>query len=1645
MNNTTLHTLAPIILLLALLTLPSVCCADAGDNWCVTPPYISANIQNNLLLLIDNSASMYDLAYQSTSKDCFDDSYANGTGYEGYFQKNVIYQYDMVNNKFVTATAFPSTTATYDTSYLYIHMTGSGTSRYVDSFYARGNFLNWLTMSKLDIEKGVLTGGLWIQSSSYLMAQSRGCNGRRFLKTVPFADWIHTLTTTITLANGSTQTVATLNLAIRGPQASENYDPANPNNMISPATLGGETKIEIYESPYNYSQCQKAITSFQTQITTGSGVGSTWSDVQACLGTSGTGNTAAGRENSNYTEWVRDCIQIGQNIRDGLTTFDPGNINSGIMKNVTPSNFAGNCEAVYTATVANGGCGVPGNVSNGNSVLQAANLSTIQGCASLNNPLGGNFICSRKANLLTTPVAWPYNAADTNTAADNDGYAGSCWDGVTQGGSAASHFTSDACLSRQILHFCASTVASTVIDPSNGAADTATTGNLPSILVEAGLRSGGTPLPYGSSDGNKVMLTAVAMNNAPTDGIIQNYGNKIRLGVMTFNYDGSKTECYDPVTNTGTSTSPIICGRYCQNTTTPSSSSLKACKANGDCLTGETCTLITKTDGSKILTGAYIGDPIGDHTSGIVQAIDNIKATSWTPFTEAMYNAIGYYAKGSDGNSRWRLQADDFDLNRNPQQFLCQKNYVLLITDGMSTADQNSTVHNVAVWAQAASGLNAGQTGYDATNKCPTYSGSRDFDDMVWLARHKKINDLDISSSATLLASAAPGTPENAHKSESIKTYIVNTGVNQPLMPGQCNPTTLLTDAATNGGTTLYQASQSDLKDKLKQVFTDAIGGTSSGTAASILSNSEGSGANILQAVFYPQKTFEENTIATWIGEMQNLWYYVDPAISNSTIREDTVTDGKFNLHDDYLTNFFFDTNSNQTLVQLQRDVNGNGSVLQNVTTDSRFEAGATVISPDLVNSLWRAGRLLWARNLTTHPRSIKTTINGTSLINFSTTNAGTLESYLQAESSVAHDDATNIINYINGTDSAAYRKRTVNIKYPNPSTGTITPGVWRLGDIISSTPRLQSSLRQNSFDLRPPNGYADASYASFVGSNNYKERGMVYVGANDGMLHALKLGTLDVTASGFEKATLTNPDSSTPLGFEQWAFIPRSVLPYLKYTADTHYSHIYSVDGSTTILDASIGVVTGCTGTYDTCTKNSSVVDSSNNIVAGQNNWRSILISGMGLGGASSNYGTSCADNVSTEATDGVATCVKTPLDDVGYSSYFALDVTNPLNPSLLWEFNNPNLGYATTGPAIIRVGDKSKNGKWFAVFASGPTGPIDTAHQQFLARSNQPLRFFIVDIATGTLVRTITTTITNAFAGSMIGGSIDTDRGNPLSSGNYQDDAIYVGYVQANSDPITSSTTWTNGGVVRLTTASTSNTESDDPNDASNPWKWSKVIYDIGPVTTQIARLQDKKNKNLWLYFGTGRYYYRQGGTLDDFDGPRALYGIKEPCYNTTANPGDIIDKTCTAARTETLTNQSGTPSATTGVGWVINLDGATTDYGAERVVTDTVALTNGAVFFTSFMPTTDPCGFGGNSYMWGVKYDTGGQLPEAALQQKALIQLSTGEFKQQDLSTALTDKSRRRMGTPMTGKPPTDAPPILSKSGNKPIKRILHIQER
>jgi type IV pilus assembly protein PilY1 len=1103
--------------------------------------------------------------------------------------------------------------------------------------------------------------------------------------------------------------------------------------------------------------------------------------------------------------------------------------------------------------------------------------------------------------------------------------------------------------------------------------------------------------------------------------------------------------------------------------------------------------LFYNTDGAVNSQLVYIGDAttaantvdLNYPYKNLITKVNAVAATGGTPTGPAMWDAYNYFAQNTPlyggfapmavgaTTTRWKNPMYVCDQTGLSCTFVpCAGNYVILLSDGQWNVNGSGNTSCTIGSSPSCSSTSSADPVISAycmhkgfTNKSAV---------PAWDTKVSGVYTIGLFLGGTGLASmknvAMYGSYDN-----NLKTW---PGGTTSFPAGTCSSMTDCTVSPYKGSSctaipasapdwdkdgngvpdTFYAATNAlEIKDSIITAILEILQQATSGTAVSILASGEGNGANLIQAFFYPRKSFMDTDI-TWMGEMQNLWYYLDPKLQVSTIREDTNRDNKLELKDDYVIHFRFDTAANKTKADLYQDVNGDGS---SMTYKGNVDLEQT-------KNLWEAGKTLWARNLSTSPRTLYTTTNGSSLLNFSTSNAATLKDYLQASTTT---EATDIINYIGGTDVTGSRGRTVSIDLN--ANGVINSGetnVWKLGDIISSTPKTEAWVRLNTYDSEAPNGYADSSYWQYTNSLDYDGRGMAYVGANDGMLHAFNFGITDVSnnlSDKFEIAHLRSTDPLyTVLGKEMWAFIPKNSLPYLKYLMDPNYCHLFYSDATPYILDASINIPSDCgTGDYATCPKKTVFTKDlagkdTHNVDFSKTSWKTVLIGGMGVGGAcraatgtcatgncSSTTATSCTLNSQCPSGETcIPNCVKTPIMDpadntkgLGYSSYYALDVTNPQSPVLLWEFSNPALGFSTSGPAVVRVGDGTRNGKkqngnWYAVFASGPTGPINTGLRQFMGKSDQNLKLFVVNLKTGALVRTIDTGLSNAFAGSLKNATLDADRWRTDRVGNYSDDVVYFGYTQQ------SGTNWV-GGVLRLTTGDASGENKD-----VSTWNVSPVISGIGPVTASVSYLMDRKSHRLWLYFGTGRYFYKVGTLIDDSDTQRKIYGVKEPCYSQVNDKFLLNCTTSVSALTDSTT--SAPSSEPTNDGWYVNLDPAGTTYVAERVISNPLAAFTGGVFFTTFAPTADICGYNGNTYLWVLNYETGGSAPSSAFLGTALIQVSTGEIKEAPLATAFTDKIPTG-GT--QGRRMYLGPGITSKEGfsvitsPKPVKKILHMQER
>jgi type IV pilus assembly protein PilY1 len=1225
----------------------------------------------------------------------------------------------------------------------------------------------------------------------------------------------------------------------------------------------------------------------------------------------------------------------------------------------------------------------------------------------------------------------------------------------------------DACITAKFAEFCIGAQQPPVVDPTDDPSTTEEFDNLPAIIADLGLEN-----QLGQPIGTLIVKIEVAVQ--PT-GLIQDFDTLIHFGAMTFNYFGSTTEC----------PGDIPCTKVCQAAGT-------VCVSNVECPAGDPCVLAANLDGGQITGNGYIqgncsttvattcnrdthcpaGEicvyDVGDHTTGLIHDIDDIFASTWTPFAEGFYNAMGYFAQRVDV----RLNVTDFiteaeDPNyRDPVQYRCQKNNVLLISDGMSTADLHPDPSLVAATYNGV-GDNDGEFDLAAAGPgaCPKFAGSRNLDDIAWVAKNRNIEDF----------TQAPD--PDAQNSQTLTTHVVFNGV-ATADPGECNPDELMSDTGANGGGTYARAENpEELYNALRQAFLMIAGRAASGTAASVLASGEGTGANLVQAIFYPERTFAGTEIL-WSGSLKNLWYHIDPLLGNSSIREDTVRDDALILNQDNIVHFFFDDSANLTKARLFEDLDGDGAADDPANP-------VDIVFFENVSSLWEAGAKLWRTNPAA--RTIYTTTDGSSLTSFEApVGAGSpLIPLLQVDNEAVADK---LIDYIRGVDYKACSVTTAqtcatNFDCPvgetceqahfcSQSVGTSCvidadcPGgetcmttrnrtftvdvglgpethVWKLGDIINATPRIISWVPLNAYDKT----YNDMTYEDFTELPTYTGRGVVLVGANDGMLHAFNLGVLELFEERYKKAAISGAPGS--FGLEQWAYIPKGALAYLKHMADPAYCHVYSVDLTPYIFDASIG--NGGANYWDD--------------IKDETTWRTVVIGGMRFGGAAND---ACTSDITDDALIDSDDCVITPAAGIGFSTYFALDITDLNNPQLLWEFSNENipgaelatggLGYTTAAPALVRVSaltagipDKTKNGRWFVVLGSGPTGPIDTDTHQFKGYSDQPLKLFILDLATGQLLNTINSGIPYAFAGSMVDASIDYDQNDPSSESNYQDDALYFGFVKAENNPPVAATDWNVGGVLRLTTKNDLN---------SNNWVLSTFMDNTGPVTSQVAKLQDFRNYKAFLFWGTGRYYYKIADVIDDAITQRAIYGVNEPCFGIggfddtcvdTVNFGDLGDASAGASADAD--------------GWYIVLDQCTDIAGnqyancadpavlymTERAVTDPLAAPIGAVFFTTTKPAADVCEFGGTSHLWAVDWDTGGAVASSVLRGKAVMQVSTASIEEIDLKTAFTEKSdaadalgRGRRTSAFQGVPPAGSPPGILVPPD-PINKFIHIYEK
>ena len=1085
-------------------------CLDYTDN----PPFLTEGIDPNMLLLIDNSASMYDLAYVMDGSQgyCFDDSFQGWVRHEdqwgewydinqyvGYFDPWDHYKYNFTTNQFeytwdiwtIADTAagdkYRANTAPaeWDSDHpWYWDVFVAIDSGTVTAFYARGNFLNWAATSKFDIEKYILTGGKYDETNQLMVMESRGCLGRRSIKKIK----VNKI--------GDTVTDYHLTLGVRGPDADEQTDDAALTGSVN------TTRIDIFditETGFDNAACQAAIEALQT-----GNLGTLKQDTKDCMGYTNASGSAADtysafnhalqecwyynkqgewqNGNGTVTSMMNDCEKVYQYYDpENITTDEKAYVCYGVYNNTSPAGYVGRCWESATST-------------------EPETCEEIEVCINY-NPQGK---CT-KTEIQTVCSGGGSLAVEGWTDDDGDG-------GV-------------ACVDQAIKDYCMGLEIPEVVDPSDAADETGEIWNIPAVLIDSGAVSQlGEP------------IAVMRGNISPSwlwPGLIQRYAKDIRMGAMIFNDNGSASECLNPEELTGAEKNILY-----------------------------DCWQAGNKDGGKIIS--YI-DKSDTHTAELVSAINDIEATSWTPLAEAVYNAIGYYTQASS----LRIDANDFIMDTDhpdPVIAWCQNNNILVITEGASTADLNTDVETFIG--------QSGQSDEDSNDSsdCGDLEGSSFLDDLAWYAwqgediypveqfvptyGEKKQN----IKTHIVVDGSARGSDSNECDALGLMTATAENS-ETPLYMAD-NPDELrnkLQEAfesirsgvATGSAASVISASRGGEGAVYQAIFWPRVENDW------WFGTTEVNWLGEVHALFvdaYGEMYEDTNRDRTRDGGDQRVTFFFDEpnrttrvCVGGELLSDGSCTGQVKNIHEisylwsagEWLAKYW--TGYDESNRSLADYISANREryifTWNDLDNDGIVDSGE--VGPFTVRNDWESVSTASSRGPVPSDFGVATT-----------------------------EEVNHIIRWVRGYpwDSPSRNRQ---LQWDVNHDGTLDSVHWKLGDVIHSTPLAVGQPVENLHFI-----YRDLTYATFV--NKYlNRRNVIYFGANDGMLHAVNGGFyndsnnkfyLGHTADGF-----TDTGDFPELGAELWAYVPYNALPHLKCLADPDYSHKYYVDMKPRVFDVKI------------------------------------------------------------------------------------------------------------------------------------------------------------------------------------------------------------------------------------------------------------------------------------------------------------------------------------------------------------------------------------------------------------------------------------------------------------------------------------------
>ncbi len=491
----------------------------------------------------------------------------------------------------------------------------------------------------------------------------------------------------------------------------------------------------------------------------------------------------------------------------------------------------------------------------------------------------------------------------------------------------------------------------------------------------------------------------------------------------------------------------------------------------------------------------------------------------------------------------------------------------------------------------------------------------------------------------------------------------------------------------------------------------------------------------------------------------------------------------------------------------------------------------------------------------------------------------------------------------------------------------------WKLGAIFHSNPVLVGP---------PPFPYSSNSYQAFkqeyAVTNPRNE--VLYVGANDGMLHAFNAGSWNTSTNSYTYGT----------GAEVFGYIPPNLLPKITSWYDSSIGV-----GTTLNFPEFVDSTPAASDVFFSNIFNGTVnsVDNSNyplNQSGLQNSWHSVLIGGERNGG----------------------------------TYYYALGITNPSSssyPDSLWNITDSSMGNTWSKPNISYVclpnPDYAANNGQSGACGNNPAPASPLLPPQYI-------KTYAAFVGGGY-------SSNNSLGNALYSLYVEP---NPVNTGtsanpNYTDEQILWEFNSSNDAnmkySIPSAVTqvlsqnfrmegfyagdlggqmWSVNipdGLPPYKASGTSNWDAcrlfDSNASAANPLN---IFFSPSTATDTLG--------NLWVFFGTGN---REN--LNEVITSRNNEFI---AINTTPLGGPLTCPTSGPINESDLVNQTGVSGSTTNLTAVNSADGWYITLSPGEKVTSTPTVYDGIVYFTTFTPSSvqSVCGYG-TSNLYAVSYLNGG----------------------------------------------------------------------